>query len=142
MEENEELSKLNKEFLKSLKAERPTYKDMVDFCASDMILNNNLCVELINHGICFNEYCGDQFEYFDDEGNQITESEYFNLDGNGDEQLKDIYQYYIISSDSAERFAEYTNEIVIYNEELDLYLLCVTHWGTPWEGVSANWKDF
>lgn len=139
MEEMEENYEVDKEFLAQLKQERPTYKDMIDFCADDMVLNNDLCTVLINHGIYFDTYCGDQIEYFDNEGNQITEDEYYELDG-GVEQYKEIYQYFIISSGSAERFAKYTNELVIYNEDLDLYLLCVTHWGTLWEGVSANWK--
>jgi hypothetical protein len=26
-------------------------------------------------------------------------------------------------------------------DDLDLYLLCVKHWGTAWCGVSANWKE-
>ena len=30
---------------------------------------------------------------------------------------------------------------VVYNDELDLYLLCVTHFGTMWSGVPSNWKS-
>ena len=29
----------------------------------------------------------------------------------------------------------------MYNEELDLYILCVTHCGTGWDYVQANWKN-
>ena len=57
------------------------------------------------------------------------------------DEYVDIYQQYIITSQDAERLAEYTNEIVVYNDELDLYLLCVTHFGTMWSGVPSNWKS-
>ena len=53
----------------------------------------------------------------------------------------DVYQYFIIGSGDAERLKEYTNELVYYCEDLDLYILGVCHFGTPWNGVSANWKD-
>ena len=53
-------------------------------------------------------------------------------------QYDEVYQYYII--DSADRFEQYTNELIIYNEDLNLYILCVRHYGTSWEYVSANWK--
>ena len=58
-----------------------------------------------------------------------------------EERYFDIYQYFIIDSTGAERLKEYTNEIVLYNEDLDLYLLCVCHFGTAWNGVPANWKE-
>ena len=51
----------------------------------------------------------------------------------------DIYQYYIIDGNDAERLAEDTNEIIYYNEELDLYLLGVTHFGTLWSGVDTDY---
>lgn len=33
---------------------------------------------------------------------------------------------------------EYTNEIVYYNETLDLYVWGVTHWGTSWDYVLTD----
>ena len=53
----------------------------------------------------------------------------------------DVYQYFIIDDRDAERLKEYTNELVYYCEVLDMYILGVTHFGTPWNGVPANWKD-
>ena len=57
------------------------------------------------------------------------------------EEYFDVFQYFIIGQQDAERLEEYTNELVYYCEELDIYLLGVCHFGTPWNGVSANWKD-
>lgn len=110
------------EFFNNLKSERTTYRDMIEFCCENMILNNYIMRELSEKGF-----------YFEIEnGSDYDESEdcYF-----------DIYQTFIISSQDARRLEEYTNEIVYYCEELDMYLLGVAHFGTPWNGVSANWKD-
>lgn len=52
----------------------------------------------------------------------------------------DIYQYYIISSNGANILMEYTDEIIFYNEELDLYMWGVTHFGTSWDYVLTDIK--
>lgn len=52
----------------------------------------------------------------------------------------DIFQYYIISSNGADILQDYTDEIVFYNEELDLYVWGVTHWGTSWDYVLTDIK--
>ena len=51
----------------------------------------------------------------------------------------DIYQYYIIDDNGAEILKE-CEEIVFYNEELDIYVWGVTHWGTSWDYVLTNIK--
>lgn len=111
----------NKELLKTLKEQHKNYKNMIDWCCDDYILNNRLIDELSKKDFYFMPYGSD----FEDE-----EGEYF-----------DIYQYFIIDKQGAKRLAKYTKELVLYNDDLDLYLLCVTHYGTPWGGVPANWKD-
>ena len=55
-------------------------------------------------------------------------------------EYKEFYQYYIISSYGAEILSDYTNETVLYNAELDMYLWCVDHWGTSWDYVLTNIK--
>ena len=47
----------------------------------------------------------------------------------------EIFQYYIISDEGADILKRETNEIVYYNEELDMYVWGVTHWGTSWDYV-------
>ena len=49
----------------------------------------------------------------------------------------DIYQYYIVS-DGGARILEEINEIVFYNEELDMYVWGVTHFGTSWDYVLTD----
>ena len=113
---------MRKEFFDKLKAERTTYRDMIDFCCDNMILNNEIIPELMNKGFYFELENGCDYEE--------ESEEYF-----------DVFQYFIIGQQDAERLEEYTNELVYYCEELDIYLLGVCHFGTPWNGVSANWKD-
>ena len=52
----------------------------------------------------------------------------------------EIFQYYIISSHSAGELQEHTNEVILYNEGLDIYLLGVTHFGTSWDYVLTDIK--
>lgn len=47
----------------------------------------------------------------------------------------EYYQYYIISDSGYQILSENTNEAIWYNEELDLYVWGVTHWGTSWDYV-------
>ena len=43
-----------------------------------------------------------------------------------------VLQDFIISRYGFEMLKEYTNELVFYNEELNVYIWAVTHWGTGW----------
>lgn len=52
----------------------------------------------------------------------------------------EIFQYFIISDSGAEILKDYTNEIVFYNESLDMYVWGVTHWGTSWDYVLTDIK--
>ena len=52
----------------------------------------------------------------------------------------EIFQYYIISSQGAEILEDYTDEIVYYNSDLDMYVWGVTHWGTSWDYVLTDIK--
>lgn len=55
-----------------------------------------------------------------------------------DTHYEEIFQYYIISDNGAEILKNYTNEILFYNEELDMYVWGVTHWGTSWDYVLTD----
>lgn len=49
----------------------------------------------------------------------------------------EIFQYYIVDDNGA-RLLKEINEIVFYNEELDMYVWGVTHWGTSWDYVLTD----
>lgn len=50
----------------------------------------------------------------------------------------EIFQYFIVSDGGARILEEETNEILFYNEELDLYIWGITHWGTSWDYVLTD----
>lgn len=50
----------------------------------------------------------------------------------------DIFQYFIISEQGANILKEWTDEIVYYNETLDMYVWGITHWGTSWNMVLTD----
>lgn len=54
----------------------------------------------------------------------------------------DIYQDFIIPKSGAEYLQRNTNEIVFYNQNLDMYIWGITHWGTSWDGVFTNVKTY
>ena len=56
------------------------------------------------------------------------------------EEYIDIFQYYIIDDWGVEFLEKYTDEIVYYNEILDIYLWGITHWGTSWDYVLTTIK--
>ena len=113
---------MRNEFLNKLKKERTSYKDMIDFCCDSMILNNDIMHNLSAKGFYFELVSGEDYD---------EENDYY----------YDVYQLYIIGDEDARRLTEYTNELVYYCYDLDLYLLGVCHWGTHWSGVASNWVD-
>ena len=60
------------------------------------------------------------------------------IDNLNDPHYEEVYQYYIISDNGADILKRYTHEIVMYNAELDMYVWCVTHWGTSWDYVLTD----
>ena len=47
----------------------------------------------------------------------------------------EVFQWFIVSDSGAQMIQNYTDEILYYHEELDIYLWGVTHWGTSWDYV-------
>lgn len=52
----------------------------------------------------------------------------------------EVFQWFIIDDWGARLLQQETNEIVYYNETLDMYLWGVTHFGTSWNYVLTNIK--
>lgn len=61
------------------------------------------------------------------------------LEEEQDEQ-PEIFQYFIISDQGAEILRYWTDEVIYYNSDLDLYVWGVTHWGTSWDYVLTDIK--
>lgn len=52
-----------------------------------------------------------------------------------DENPIEVFQWFIVSDSGAQMIQEYTDEILYYHEDLDIYLWGVTHYGTSWDYV-------
>lgn len=50
----------------------------------------------------------------------------------------EVFQWFIIDAWGARLLQQETNEIVYYNETLDMYIWGVTHFGTSWNYVLTN----
>lgn len=75
---------------------------------------------------------------YDEEGTEIRELYQAIEDLEEEEQNNiEIMQYFIVSDNGA-RILEEINEIVFYNDALDMYVWGVTHWGTSWDYVLTN----
>lgn len=58
-----------------------------------------------------------------------------------DDYYYDIFQYYIVDECGADLIQEFLpNDILYYNEELDMYLWGITHFGTSWRIVPTDIK--
>lgn len=84
-----------------------SYKEQVNYSVESMVLFNK-----------YTEVSENWFEYVPE---TLTD--------------KDVYQWYAVDiwqeNEETERLG------IFYDEDLELYILPVTHWGTPWEGVPA-----
>lgn len=57
-----------------------------------------------------------------------------------DSYNQEIYQYFIVSNSGAEIIKQYTDDPLFYNEELDMYVWGITHFGTSWDYVLTDIK--
>ena len=51
------------------------------------------------------------------------------------EEYNEVFQWFIVSDSGAQMIQDYTDEILYYHEELDIYLWGITHFGTSWNYV-------
>ena len=78
-------------------------------------------------------------EYYEEVKTRLAEIDK-EIEALEDAHYDEIFQYYIISDEGARILKDWTNEIVFYNEALDMYVWGVTHWGTSWSYVLTDIK--
>lgn len=89
----------------------------------------------VDENLYENSIGGDIYQYFDEDGNEVTAEDDF-----VEQQMYDVYQYFLLDARTAERLCRHTDELIFYSEELDLPVLAVTHWGTGWDYVETDFK--
>jgi hypothetical protein len=112
-----------------------TYKELARR-VGDMVLNNQIhsaTPELLGEWECVN---GSESYCYKHETPEECEKD----DHNCDHEYTEIYQEYIIADSGADYLKRTTNEILFYNEKLDIYLWGITHYGTSWDGVTTSIK--
>ena len=62
------------------------------------------------------------------------------LEEDEDGNYLEVYQYYIVTDSGARFLSDYTDELVFYNEQLNIYLWGITHFGTSWDYVLTDIK--
>lgn len=102
-----------------------------------LLLCNN--IREVDYSIFDNIEGGRLYWYEDEDGNEITEDEFYELEDKGAYELEnEIYQYYLIDDMLAQSLIHHTDNIVMYSDKLDLYVLGVTHCGTSWSYVAED----
>ena len=126
-----------------LKENVKTYQDLVNYLHIQMILCNSIEKRL--------------FDTLNHESGEMRKIEYTEEEFNKDEELKnefndyeeyldscdyyDIFQWYIIDESSAHVLIDLTDEIIFYDDELEIYVWGITHYGSSWSIVGfSNWK--
>lgn len=131
--------------------------------AFDAVLNNELMQTLENAGYYFEMVSGfvDNSEEIDEltekidaleELDELTEEQEQELDelrdtleeleeANGEIPEGEIYQYFVVPNvEWVLDLLKEAGEIVFVNDDLDLAIWGVTHWGTSWDYVLTNIK--
>lgn len=114
----------------------------VDYkCLSKIIGNSILNNDIIKYDVDNWEVVnGSEIKYYDYKADDyVEESEIENWD-DVEEKYTEIFQYYIIDNWGVEILSNYTDELIFYNENLDVYLWGIDHYGTSWDYVLTDIK--
>lgn len=103
----------------------------------DMVLNNDIIQKTADIGY-WETVNGSEIGYYDNSIDEYVKYDDIENWDNISESYAEIYQYYIISEPGYRILSELTDEIIFYNETLDIYIWGVTHWGTSWDYVLTD----
>lgn len=127
-----------------------SYRTIVDEVCGNIILCNNITSidECLYDNIVSGSftYCSiNEDDYNNDKELQENYGTYEELVESEDYiEYEDIYQYFLTSMNESD--VDYLNKyypdelIITYSDVLDLYVLCVPHWGTNWSYVLTDVK--
>jgi hypothetical protein len=109
------------------------YSEIADKLNNNLILCNNITDvdESVIDNIVYGDYWEEDFKAQEEEGKEEIE-------------YPEIYQYFLLdcNEDYIKHLQEHYPELIYsYSEKLDLYVLCVHHWGTSWTGVATEYRE-
>lgn len=113
------------------------YATAVKWCNNSLIL----CNDIANVDPSIIDNCRFNFFYYEDEDGNRYESESDAPDNTElYERSVDIYQYYLTNCTMSDvDYLEQTFGLKFsYSDMLDLFVLCVDHWGTSWDYVTIE----
>lgn len=126
-----------------LKENVKTYQDLVNYLHIQMVLCNEIekkafdTLNLVSGELFKVEYTQEEFE--ENEELQEEFNDYEEYISNCD--CYDIFQWYIIDESSARVLIDLTDEIIFYDDELEIFAWGITHYGSSWSIVNfSNWK--
>ena len=116
-----------------------SYRTLVNYFIGDIVLCNNITEVDENIG-----YVEEDTRYYNENGEEITEDEYFEDDNAyADTITPEIFQYYLCNvNEWDKKQAKKAGLILDYSYILDCDVLCVDHFGTSWDYVLTNVKLF
>ena len=97
---------------------------------SNLVLCNN--IPQVDEYLFDNIENGSFWEFYDENGDECDEE---NAVG---QYETEVFQWFIIDDNTAERLRRSTKELVCYSEKLNVYVLGVTHYGTAWDYVTTE----
>lgn len=115
-----------------------SYRTIIDLFVGDIVLCNNITE--IDESVYYNMIQEDETKYYNENGEEISEDEYYEDDNAyAENNTPEIFQYYLcnISTWDKEQLQK-AGIILSYSDKLDCDVLCVDHWGTSWDYVLTN----
>ena len=119
-----------------------SYRTIVHRFVGDIVLCNNI-IE-IDPSVYDNLLIETEETYYNENGEEITEDEYYEDDNAYCETNElEIFQWYLCNLTQWEKEqAEKAGLILSYSDMLDCDVLCVDHYGTSWDYVLTDVKLF
>lgn len=119
-----------------------SYRTIIDYFIGDIVLCNNIID--IDESVYYNMYDEQETKYYNENGEEITEDEYYEDDNAySEEETHEIYQWYLCNiGDWEKEQLQKAGVILSYSDKLDCDVLCVDHWGTSWDYVLTDVKLF
>ena len=113
--------------LKDIETELKEIQNETDNEKQEILINN-----LIENNYIINElYTIFNYDFnFSISENSESLEDYIN---NHIHELNEVYQYFIISSFDVDKWKKYTDYPIFYNENLETYLIGITHFGMSWD---------